>query len=313
MTYQKLVYPMKKISVLISLIILSSSILSAQNQKRNKGAGIPPEILNAYQALNFEGMPYRFLLPENYDSKKSYPLILNLHGRGGIGDDNETQMRNWTEVFVDKVWRKKYPCIVVAPQSWDSWSVFNEQIPKLTAEEIARFSPAWKQRFDSGRYPTTTVSTGSLSMAFLLMDKISQDYSVDTKRIYVMGHSMGGAGSWNAVWAAPERFAAAIPSAGGIPPWKDKARFKNVPIWTFHGDADPTVPFSFSSEIFDAMKEMAGNMKFTVLKDVKHGSSIYSFYYKGDDQEKGFITRSSSDHCDPTPDVWDWLFRQKLK
>ena len=304
---------MKHLLRLLFLFLLSTSIAFAQNQNRNKGAGIPHEALNAYQALDFEGMPYRFLLPENYDSKKNYPLILNLHGRGGIGDDNETQMRNWTELFVDKAWRKKYPCIVVAPQSLDSWSLFNERIPELTSDEIASFGPSWKKRFDSGRYPTTTVSTGSLSMAFLLVDKISRDYSVDTKRIYVMGHSMGGAGSWNAIWAAPERFAAAIPSAGGIGPWKDKSRFKNVPIWTFHGDADPTVPFSFSSEIFDAMKEDGGNMKFTVLKDVKHNASNYAFYYKGDDQEKGYITHESSDRCDPTPNVWDWLFKQKLK
>jgi predicted peptidase len=299
--------------LLFVLIFLSPLLLYAQNNTRNKGAGIPKEALEAYQALEFEGMPYRFLLPENYDSKKSYPLILNLHGRGGIGDDNETQMRNWTALFTDRAWRNQYSCIVVAPQSWDSWSLFNERIPELTSEDIATFGPAWKKRFNSGRYPTTTVSTGSLSMAFLLVDKISRDYSVDKKRIYVMGHSMGGAGSWNAIWAAPERFAAAIPSAGGIAPWKDKLRFKDVPIWTFHGDIDPTVPFSFSSEIFDSIKEAGGNMKFTVLKNVKHNASNYAFYYQGDDEEKGFITQMSSDRCDPTPDVWDWLFRQKLK
>ena len=303
---------MKTFISILGLLILCNCILYSQNQRRNKGAGVPAEVLNAYQALNFEGMPYRFLLPENYDPKKSYPLILNLHGRGGIGDDNETQMRNWTAVFVDKAWRKKYPCIVVAPQSWDSWAIFNERIPELSDEQIASFGPIWKERLDAGRYGTDFVSTGSLSMAFLLVDKISRDYSVDTKRIYVMGHSMGGMGSWNAVWAAPERFAAAIPSAGGIPPWKDKTRFKDVPIWVFHGEADPTVPFEFSKEIYDAIKAMNGNMKFTTLRDVKHNSSNWAFYYEGDDQEKGYITHLSSDRCDPTPNVWDWLFRQKL-
>lgn len=299
-----------KILILLCCFI-SPIILLAQNQARNKGASIPAEALNSYQAFDFEGMPYRFLLPENYDSSKKYPLILNLHGRAGIGDDNESHMRNWTEVFVDSDWRNQYPCIVVAPQSWDSWSIFNERIPELSPDEIAGFGPDFKARFDSGRYKTDTVSTASLSMAFLLVDKISRDYSVDTKRIYVMGHSMGGAGSWNAIWAAPERFAAAIPSAGGLAPWKDTTRFKNVPIWAFHGDSDPTVPFSFSQVIFDAIKAVKGNMKFTVLKDVKHNASSYAFYYKGD--EDGHVTLSSSKKCDPTPNVWDWLFRQKLK
>ena len=98
---------MKKKYLLLTLLLTASISLSAQNRSGNKGAGIPPEVLNAYDALEFMGMPYRFLLPDNYDSKKQYPLILNLHGGGGVGNDNESQMRNWTEVFVDQAWRKK--------------------------------------------------------------------------------------------------------------------------------------------------------------------------------------------------------------
>ena len=304
---------MKLLPHLLAFLALGTPLLDAQNQTRNRGAGIEPEILDAYQALNFQGMPYRFLLPENYNPGKKYPLILNLHGRAGIGDDNESQMRNWTAVFVDENWRKKYPCVVVAPQSWDSWSIFNERIPELTPEQIEAFSPAWQARFNTGRYSTDMVSTGSMTMAFLLVDEIARNYSIDTKRIYVMGHSMGGFGSWNAIWAEPDKFAAAIPSAGGILPWKDVTRFKHVPVWTFHGDIDPTVSVDYTRDIFAAMKVAGGNLKFTELENVKHNAGNYAFYYQGDDSENGHITHTSSDLCDPTPNVWDWLFRQKLE
>ena len=304
---------MKLLPPLLAFLVLGTPLLDAQNQTRNRGAGIEPEILDAYQALNFQGMPYRFLLPENYNPGKKYPLILNLHGRAGIGDDNESQMRNWTAVFVDENWRKIYPCVVVAPQSWDSWSIFNERIPELTPEQIEAFSPAWQARFNTGRYSTDMVSTGSLTMAFLLVDEIARNYSIDTKRIYVMGHSMGGFGSWNAIWAEPDKFAAAIPSAGGILPWKDVTRFKHVPVWTFHGDIDPTVSVDYTRDIFATMKVAGGNLKFTELKNVKHNAGNYAFYYQGDDSENGHITHTSSDLCDPTPNVWDWLFRQKLE
>lgn len=304
---------MKILPHLLAFLVLGTPLLNAQNQTRNRGAGVEPEIVNAFQALNFQGMPYRFLLPENYDHGKKYPLILNLHGRAGIGDDNESQMRNWTAVFVDGNWRKKYPCVVVAPQSWDSWAIFNERIPELTPEQIEAFSPAWRARFKSGRISTDMVSTGSLTMAFLLVDKIARDYSIDTKRIYVMGHSMGGFGSWNAIWAEPDKFAGAIPSAGGMLPWKDVTRFKNVPVWTFHGDIDPTVSVEYTRDIFAAMKNAGGNLKYTELKNVKHNAGNYAFYYQGDDPEKGHVTHMSSNLCDPTPNVWDWLFRQKLK
>lgn len=254
---------MKLAYTLLFLFLLSSTIVSAQNRSRNKGVGVKPEILNAYEARNFHGLPYRFLLPKDYDAKKQYPLILNLHGAGGVGDDNETQMRNWTEVFVDKAWRDKYPCVVVAPQSWDSWHIYEDRIPELSEEEIAAFGPDWLKRYKDGRIPSDTVPTGSLTMALLLVDKVAQDYSIDTKRVYVMGHSMGGVGSWNAIWAEPKRFTAVIPSAGGLPPWKDKTRFKDVPIWTFHGDIDPVVPFSFSQGKQKMIIVIKNDLRFT--------------------------------------------------
>ena len=111
---------------------------------------------------------------------------------------------------------------------------------------------------------------------------------------------------------APDRFAAAIPSAGGLLPWKDPARFKNVPIWAFHGGSDPVVPTDFSREIFARLKKVGGNLKYTELKDVKHNASQYAFSYKGDEPEKGYVTRYSSEKCDKTANVWDWLFAQRL-
>ncbi len=34
-------------------------------------------------------MPYRLLLPDNYDTEKKYPLVFFLHGAGERGNDNE--------------------------------------------------------------------------------------------------------------------------------------------------------------------------------------------------------------------------------
>jgi predicted peptidase len=157
------------------------------------------------------------------------------------------------------------------------------------------------------------VVDGPLTKAFALIDRIGEEYSVDTKRIYVLGHSMGGYGTWNAIWAAPRRFAAAIPSAGGLPPWQDYAQFKDVPTWAFHGTADPTVPVEFTREIFARLQKLGGNLKFTELKNVDHDAQSHAFAYQGDDADKGFITHTSSGRCDPTPNVWDWLFRQSLE
>lgn len=195
---------------------------------------MPQEILDAYESRVFDGMPYRLLLPANFEAAKKYPLILNLHGGASVGDDNESNLRNWSAKFVEASWRAKYPCIVVAPQAAGSWSVTGETVPELTEPLKKTYSEAWQARLEERNYPPGPKSNGPLTKAFALIDHLAEEFAVDTNRIYVLGHSMGGAGSWNTVWAAPERFAA-IPSAGGLLPWKDPAKFKHVPIWAFHG------------------------------------------------------------------------------
>ena len=281
-------------------------------RKQNKGAAVPPEILDAFEARLFDGMPYRLLLPAKFEATKQYPLILNLHGGAGVGDDNKSNLRNWSAKFVEPDWRAKFPCIVVAPQATGSWTVTGEMIPELTNSLKQTYSQAWQKRIEERNYPPGSISNGPLTKAFALIDHLTQEFPLDTNRVYVIGHSMGGAGSWNAVWTAPERFAAAIPSAGGLLPWKDPAKFKNVPIRAFHGGSDPVVPTGFSREIFARMKKVNGNLKYTELKDVKHNASQFAFSYHGDEPEKGHITQYSSQQCDQTNDVWEWLFAQRL-
>ncbi|MHC4699633.1 MAG: carboxylesterase family protein [Planctomycetota bacterium] len=281
-------------------------------RKLNRGAGVPQEIIHTYEARVFKGMPYRLLLPANHDPARKYPLILNLHGGGGVGNDNKSNLRDWSAKFVDAAWREKYPCIVVTPQAAGRWSITGETVPELTEALKKTYSEAWQARLGDRNYPPGPMPNGPLTKALVLIDHLTEEFAVDTNRIYVLGHSMGGAGSWNAVWAAPERFAAAIPSAGGLLPWKDPAKFKHVPIWAFHGGSDPVVPTGFSREIFVRMKQVGGNLKYTELKDVKHNASQYAFYYEGDKPEKGYVTQYSSDRCDKTADVWDWLFSQRL-
>ena len=72
------------------------------------------------------------------------------------------------------------------------------------------------------------------------------------------------------------------------------------------------VPTDFSRERFARIKKVGGNLKYTELKDVKHSASQYAFSYEGDKPGKGCVTQYSSERCDKTANVWDWLFAQRL-
>ena len=67
-------------------------------------------------------MPYRLMTPQGFDSLKSYPVIVSLHGAGGTGTDNVKQLRKWNQFLAEERNRKKYPCYVLAPQTTELWN-----------------------------------------------------------------------------------------------------------------------------------------------------------------------------------------------
>src|SRR5687768_9079262 len=65
---------------------------------------------------NTDSLPYRLLLPEDFNPKNNYPLIFVLHGAGERGNDNEKQLTHGAALFLKEDVRKKHKAIVVFPQ-----------------------------------------------------------------------------------------------------------------------------------------------------------------------------------------------------
>ena len=303
-------------TAIIALFLSVPVSSEAQAQRRQKKAAVSERTLALYEPGEFNGLKYRLMKPIEFDAKKTYPLILSLHGAGGKGTDNVKNLRNWNEYLADEALRRKHPCFVLAPQSAVMWNDPTSPVvdsPDLSAEAIASWPPAWRSRIDRYRQRPLSSTEGNLHTVLRLIDeKLSKQFKIDADRIYCIGHSMGGFGTFTAVYQHPDRFAAAIPTAGGFPPWRDASRIKDVPIWTFHGAADRVVPTDFTRYVFDQMKELGGNMKYTELRAVAHGASAIAFKYTGDNAKEGYITQRASDRPDKTSDVWVWLFKHRL-
>jgi predicted peptidase len=172
-------------------------------------------------------MPYRFLKPLRLEPGRRYPLIISLHGSGGIGDDNVSNLRFWNGVMARRKWREKYPSFVIVPQRRPGgiWG------PKPDDERVADF-----------------YVRNDLLPVFDLIAEIKQELPIDDSRIYVIGSSGGGVGTWNALLARPQLFAAAIPVCGRFPAQDEEiAKLVRIPIWCFHGDADPLIDVDFSA------------------------------------------------------------------
>jgi predicted peptidase len=199
-------------------------------------------------------LPYRLLKPAGYDAHKKYPLVLFLHGAGERGDDNKAQLRHMVPIFAAKENREKFPAFVVAPQCPNGQKWSNVDWGALTSRQTEK--PTWP-----------------MAQAIALLKELEKTYSIDTARLYVMGLSMGGYGTWDAVSRHPEMFAAAVPVCGGGDETQ-AARIAKLPIWVFHGGSDTTVKTVRSRNMVEAIRKAGGAPEYTEYPGVGHASWV---------------------------------------
>ena len=115
-----------------------------------------------------------------------------------------------------------------------------------------------------------------MRMVIEILDKVRENYPVDSRRVYVMGMSLGGYGTWDIITRRPTTFAAAVPICGGGDASKASLIAK-TPIWAFHGDEDEMVNVSESRRMIEAIKKAGGQPKYTEYKGVGHNSWVLAF------------------------------------
>ena len=266
--------------------------VTRQRSRMNRGPGIRNRsLIDAYEVRLHGAMPYRLMQPLHIEPGDRYPLIVSLHGSGGVGDDNVSNLRFWNGVMASPQWRRKYPSFVVVPQR--------------------RPGGIWGPKPDVPGTEDLYVRD-DLTPVFEIIESLREEFPIDADRIYALGSSGGGAGTWNILFARPDMFAAGIPVCGRFNP-AYTSDLAHLPIWVFHGDADPLVSVEFSRRAFAALSEAGGNIKYTELRGVEHPSWIQAFTYAGDDESKGFLTRHGNEKSDRTADVWEWLFSRRRR
>jgi predicted peptidase len=207
---------------------------------------------------------YLLYLPGDYgkDPQQKWPLILFLHGSGERGSDLELLKRQPLPKTLDQ--QKNFPFIVLSPQLPLEMGNWSEWIDPLEG----------------------------------LVDQIQAAYSIDTRRVYLTGLSMGGFGTWEFALRYPRRFAAIVPIAGGyrfqshaIP--ENICDLKDLPVWVFHGAQDVNVLPSQAEEMVKALEGCGGKVRFTLYPDADHSVSWTRAY--------------------ANPDVYEWLLEKRLR
>ena len=243
---------------LLSVLFVLSGLLGAKE--------FEPHV---YQSPDGQTLPYRLLAPDTSSGK--VPLVIFLHGAGERGTDNLAQLKHGASLFVKKDVQEKFPCYVLAPQCPEEqrWVEWDWTLPyvKQPAEPSA-----------------------PLKLVIAVMETLLKERpDIDQDRIYVTGLSMGGYGTWDLATRLPERFAAIAPVCGGGDPDKAGAIAK-LPVWTFHGDADPVVKVELTRRMVSAVQKAGGQ-------------PLYSEYPA--------VTHDSWSNAYSEPQLLPWMFAQK--
>ncbi len=131
--------------------------------------------------------------------------------------------------------------------------------------------------------------------------EVKRDYVIDDTRIYAMGHSMGGTGSWNLAVRHPDVFAAIAPNAGNADhhvwqkewwwrhdwtPRFDKlcafvedacdpasyaCNLMNTAVYAIHGDKDNTCPVGHTRSMVEKLNALGYDVTYKELAGVGHG------------------------------------------
>lgn len=255
--------------LLLSILLLFPLILRSQDltlfEKRT------------YTSATGSTLPYRILFPENYDRSKKYPVVVFLHGAGERGNDNEKQLTHGAKLFLTPENRINFPAIVVFPQCpaesyWGSVKIDRTKTPFTFDFEYTRPEPE------------------PLRMAIALVKQISVEEGVDKKRIYITGLSMGGMGTFEAVYRYPKLFAAATPICGGGDATHYDKRIRKIPFSIYHGDADSVVGVEESRRMVEKLKELKVSVRYKEFPGVNH---------------------NSWDNAFAEPDYLSWMFSKK--
>ena len=203
--------------LLISIILsFQPDIVCAQP---SSNSAIPDEFKNHEFAYDGLQIPYRLFEPENIQEGEKLPLIVGLHGLENflVGRDQFLQNAGTYALgWLAPSLQEKYPCYVLAPHL--HYPIF-----------LDRDYWDWD-------------ATKSRDFLKQLLDFVLASENIDPNRVYLTGHSMGGASTLTLPRYLNNYFAALVPmnSASGCPNICEDVGnlYNNLSIWGVHHRSD---------------------------------------------------------------------------
>ncbi len=246
----------------------SAHAQAEQQKQAPKGINRAPDPRVQQRKYHFaetnEDLPYALFVSSKVTKGKKAPLIVALHGVFG---DGNSLLRGGA---IDLAEEGGY--VLVGPMGYNPEGWFGSPVIVMNRGQ---------GKGKGGPPPTPeppNLAELSEKDVMNVLALMRQEFTIDDKRTYLMGHSMGGAGAlflgpkYADQWAAVASMAPAAfrMQPESLAPVKDK-----MPLFLAHGDADTVVPIDVGRRWAKTATELKmKDFKYLELPGADHGTVI---------------------------------------
>ncbi|MBK7937204.1 MAG: prolyl oligopeptidase family serine peptidase [Lewinellaceae bacterium] len=241
---------------LFTAVFLLLYVQVLQGQKLARG----PQVLTFFSSSDDTEQPYGLYLPKKFSEKKTYPLVVMLHG---AGSNHRLALRR----------------------------VFGKSnAPGETDVEASLTFPTWADEDYIVVAPYARGTAGYQGFVekdvYDMLADVKKRFRIDENRVYLTGLSMGGGGTLWLGLTRPDIWAAIAPVCPAPPKGTQELapNALHLPVYFFHGDADQAVPVAGTRDWVSRLKELGTAVEYTEYPGVNHNSWENAY-------ENGFIFR----------------------
>jgi predicted peptidase len=228
-------------TALLAAILLTGYAADLTAQEPGTVVAADPRVLG--RSYVFPGtndtIPYALFVPSSYRPGTPTPLMVGLHGLGRPYD--------WVmgyEGIVDLA--ERYGFIMVTPLGYHPRGWYGSRGPGIPPGVTA----------DGAALPAN-LGERSEQDVMNVLEIVRREFAIDPDRIYLWGHSMGGAGTYHIAAKHPDLWAGLAVGApafhAGI---ETLDRIRHLPILVLQGDADTTIPVEETRKWIRRMEEL---------------------------------------------------------
>lgn len=261
---QRLLANPVRLPAFTALLLLSSTV-AAQLQPPKPPAPAPTATATAQSGVQhrsyfFEAakkdIDYSLFVPVGHDPAQTAGLVVLLHGLGS----NPRQVLGYQGITTEA---QKRGFVVVAPFGYNSRGWYGSR-------GNGKEGPLFGTKDDPD-------NLGELSQQDVMnvLELVQKEFRIDPDRIYLMGHSMGGAGTVHLAATYPQLWAAIAALAPALDDKTERLeRMKHLPAMFVMGDRDRLVPVATVRRWVEAMGKLEMDHRYVEIEGGDHANSI---------------------------------------